>query len=146
MSEAAAGGDEIRYEIVTPTGPVEKGHCSLLVAPAERGEVGVLPNHGALLASLETGVVRITTSGEVHRIFVSRGFIEVLENKVVILAEVAERGDVVDVVRARSSLTRARERLDLASPKAVTSFEERNRARRSLVRARARLAAAGQSE
>lgn len=127
----------LAYEVVTPTGRISSGECDMVVAPAVEGEIGILPRHAPYLAALAVGVVRIKKGDSEERIFVSNGYIEVLENKAIILAEVAEKSGDIDVERAQRSLERAQSHI-AGSP----AGHDRNRAMRALSRAKARIKAA----
>lgn len=140
---AAPSTDAIHYEIVTPSGRVASGSCDMVVAPAIHGEIGILKNHAPFLASLSTGVLRIKHGEISDRVFISNGFIEVLENKVIILAEIAERGETIDAARAKEALGRAEKRLEIGNAHALAAEHiDRTRARRALDKARERLKAA----
>lgn len=148
MSEAAAhapAAEAIRYEIVTPTGRIASGACSMIVAPAIHGEVGILRNHAPYLAALATGELRVKHGAggspeTVESVFVSNGFIEALDNKVIVLAEIAERAGAIDVARAEGSLERAKKRLALGHGAATAGEHvDRLRARRALTRAKERI-------
>lgn len=155
QTAASAPSGRFAIEIVSPAGRIVAGTATSLVAPAIHGEVGILPGHAPYLSALEIGVVRIggfTPAGGFEefssapaaaetRVFVSGGFLEVLENRVVVLAETAERGDRVDTARAESSRKRALARL--AAIHEPSSVVDRTRARRAAKRAAARLKAAG---
>lgn len=104
-----------------------------MTAPALDGEVGILHLRAPLVAALGTGVLRV---GE-DRVFVDGGFVEVLNDRVLVLAETAETADEIDLERARAAEKRARERLAEGGPSL-----DRLRARRALARAKGRLAAA----
>ncbi len=146
MSEAAAtaGGASLRFEVDTPSGPVLSGSCDAVTLPAAAGSVGILPGHTPYLAALSTGVAVFHAGAGETRVFVSRGFVEVMADRVIVLAEIAEKAADVDVARAADSFRRARARLDVSSSSAVMDPESRGRARRARERALHRLKAAGQ--
>lgn len=142
-SAAATAATAIHYEIVTPAGRVASGECDLLVAPAIQGEIGIMRNHTPFLSALSTGVLRVKHSGAEDRLFLSGGFLEVLENKVIVLAETAEKSDAIDVARAEKALERARKELEIGHGRvSATAAADRMTARRAQERARARLKAA----
>ncbi len=98
----------IHFEIVTPEGPVLKEEIMQVSVPTRQGEITVLPNHIPLVAGLMPGVIEIKKpdgSGEIMS--VSGGFIEVLRDKVVILADTAERAAEIDIDRAEEARRRA---------------------------------------
>lgn len=98
----------IKFEIVTPEKVVLKDEIAQITVPTRQGEITVLPNHIPLVASIEPGVIETRKDdGSVEIISVSGGFIEVLRNKVVILADTAERAEEIDMDRAEEARKRA---------------------------------------
>lgn len=129
-------------EVVTPEQILFKDEVQFLVAPAVEGELGILRNHAPMVAALKIGVLRYKdVDGNTKRMALSGGFIEVIDNTARVLAETAEHGDEIDILRAKSSKERAEKRL-------AESDENINftRAQLSLQRAIARLKAAGIEE
>lgn len=128
-------------EIVTPEQIVFKDEVQFVVVPAIDGELGVLVNHAALVAALTIGVLRYRDAGgAVKKVAVSGGFMEVVDNVSRVLAETSERGSEIDVLRAKESAKRARERLELRDENINYA-----RAHLSLNRAITRLKAAGEN-
>lgn len=74
-------------EIITPDSKVFEGEVDAVKVPGTKGEFEVLNNHAALVSALSTGEVRITEKGTRQFFTIDSGVIEVLKNKVVILAE-----------------------------------------------------------
>ena len=98
----------IHFEIVTPEKTVLKEEVLQLTVPTKMGEITVLPHHFPLVASLQAGVIEIKLlDDKVETVAVSGGFIEVLPNKVVILADTAERAADIDEARAEEARQRA---------------------------------------
>lgn len=128
----------IEMEVVTP----EKHVCSVkaesVVVPAFEGYLGVLHNHAPLITQLGVGVVTYMWEGREYRIAITGGFMEVEDNKVVILADVAEMADWIDIDRAGSARERAARRL-----KEKDQDVDYIRAQAALQRATARLEAVG---
>ncbi len=87
----------------------------LVVAPGRLGELGILPSHAPLLTVLTPGEIRVVKDGEESDLVVSGGFLEVLGDKVTILADTAERVEEIDVERAAEALRRAEERVATAA-------------------------------
>ncbi|GAV22211.1 F0F1 ATP synthase subunit epsilon [Carboxydothermus pertinax] len=108
--------DKIKLEVVTPERVVANEYVDFVVAPGVEGEVGILPLHAPMITSLDIGILRYTVDGQTEKIAVSGGFLEVRNNKVVVLANAAERGEEIDVERAQKALERARERLTKRTP------------------------------
>jgi F-type H+-transporting ATPase subunit epsilon len=101
-------------EIVTPEQILLQDEVQFLVVPELNGELGVLKNHAAMIAALDVGVLRYTDpEGKVKKIAISGGFMEVIYNEVRVLAETAEQGSEIDVLRARAAQERAEKRMQL---------------------------------
>jgi F-type H+-transporting ATPase subunit epsilon len=110
---------EIHFEIVTPERVVLKDTVTQITVPTLQGEITVLPHHIPLVATLQPGVVEtLHPDGSRSIMSVSGGFIEVLANKVVILADTAERADEIDIDRAEEARRRAE-----ASVKEMRQFD-----------------------
>lgn len=125
-------------EIVTPEQILFRDEVQFLVAPAVEGELGVMRNHAPLISSLNIGVLRYKDENGVQkRIAVSGGFVEIVDNVARVLAETAERGEEIDVLRARAAKDRAEKRLNQQDDNINYA-----RAKMSLHRAIARLKAA----
>jgi len=101
----------LKMEVVTPERHVVTTDVDSVVVPAAEGYLGVLPGHAPLITSLSIGVVRFKTVGQEKRMAISGGFMEVAENRIVILANTAELADEIDIDRARSARERAEHRL-----------------------------------
>ena len=125
---------QFRLEIVTAEGELFAGDVNLLIASGREGQLAILPNHAPLLTQLEAGLVEFRTDDETEELAVMGGFIEVLGNRVVVLADAAERADDIDIERAETAMRRAQERID--SREADIDFE---RALLQVARSRARL-------
>jgi F-type H+-transporting ATPase subunit epsilon len=98
----------IKFEIVTPERVVFRMEVKQITVPTGQGEITVLPDHIPLVANLLPGVIELVTAdSQIEIISVSGGFIEVLKNKVVILADTAERAVEIDLKRAEEARTRA---------------------------------------
>jgi F-type H+-transporting ATPase subunit epsilon len=83
----------------------------MVVAPSVDGEVGILPHHAPLLTILEIGELRVRKGADEQAIVIAGGFMEVLNDKVTILADVAERSEEIDVAAAEEARRRAQEAL-----------------------------------
>ncbi|MHB0885856.1 MAG: F0F1 ATP synthase subunit epsilon [Bacillota bacterium] len=134
-----AGSENIRLEVITPERVVLGENTESIVVPGARGYLGILPGHAPMVVSLKIGLVKYKQGGTYRRLAVSGGFFEVAGDKAVILAETAERGEEVDVGRARAALERARKRMTTRRDGNV----DLARAETSLQRALTRLRAAG---
>ena len=129
--------DRISLEIVTPDKEVFKGMVERFNIPAIAGKTGILYNHAPLLTALQPGVVEYYQDGELGRIAVSNGFMELKNNQAEILVSAGEVSDEIDVQRALASLERAKRRLEEKA-----EGLDVDRAHASMMRALARLTAA----
>ena len=132
----------IHLEIVTAERQVYSEDVDIVIAPGIDGELGILPRHSPLLTVLKPGEIRVRKSGEESSIAVSGGFLEVLGNKVTILADTAEYAEEIDLERAEEALKRAQERVaasptDMDLERAVASVR-RSQARVKVARRRRR--------
>jgi F-type H+-transporting ATPase subunit epsilon len=94
----------IKFEIVTPERVVLREEIRQITLPTKMGEITVLPNHIPLVASLMPGVIEIMNKdGERDVISTSGGFVEVLRDKIVILADTAERAEEIDLDRVEAA-------------------------------------------
>lgn len=125
-------------EMVTPEQILLKDEVQFMVAPAVEGEIGVLRNHAPLVAALDIGVLRYKDSEGLEQKFaLSGGFFEIVDNVARVLAETAERGDEIDVLRAKAAKERAEKRIAQRSEEI-----DFTRAQMALRRAIARIKAA----
>ena len=92
---------KLRVELVTAEGRVLSTEADFVKAPGLAGELGVLPRHIPLMTPLKTGEVMVRNEGREQYLFVAGGFLEVLPDKVVILADAAERAEDIDESRAQ---------------------------------------------
>src|SRR6266446_3838670 len=90
-----------------------EGDVEFLVANGDHGELGVLARHAPLMTILKPGPLRIqeTIGGEEEVLFVGGGFLEVLPDRVTVLADVAEHVDEISIEQAEAARKRAQERL-----------------------------------
>jgi len=124
-------------EIVTPDRALLSEEVVSIIAPGVEGYLGVLANHAPLVTELNVGVLRIRYPDDTEEnVAVSGGFMEVANNRVLVLADAAERPQDIDIQRAKEALLRARRRLQ-------DPTMDRERARAALERAINRLRVAG---
>ena len=101
----------MRVEIITAEREVYSDDVDVLTAPGMEGELGILPNHAPLMTALQPGEIMLRKDGEETYLAVSGGFMEVIANRVMILADACERDDEIDEQRAQEAVQRAQERL-----------------------------------
>ena len=98
---------KLRLEVVTAERAVFADEVDLVVAPGGEGEVGILPRHAPLLSTLQPGMLRLKKDGEETLMAVSGGFLQVFRDRVLVLADTAERAEEIEEQRAEESRTRA---------------------------------------
>jgi F-type H+-transporting ATPase subunit epsilon len=101
----------IHLEIVTAERVVLSDDVDQINAPTKDGRVGILPRHMPLLTILDVGELTIIKDGATTPFAVSGGFMEVLPNRVTILADTAERADEIDEARAEEARRRAEQQI-----------------------------------
>jgi F-type H+-transporting ATPase subunit epsilon len=101
----------IHLEIVTAERVVLSDDVDQVNAPTKDGRVGILPRHAPLLTVLDVGELDIIKGDTRTPFAISGGFMEVLPNRVTILADTAERADEIDEARAEEARRRAEERI-----------------------------------
>jgi F-type H+-transporting ATPase subunit epsilon len=100
----------IKFEIVTPERTVLKQDILQISVPTTSGEITVLPDHIPLVSVLRAGVIELKkVDNSIEIISISRGFIEVMKDKVVILADTAERAEEIDEKKVEEARLRAEE-------------------------------------
>jgi len=98
---------KLNFEITTPEGIVFSDQIDEIVLPTPQGEIGILPNHIPLVSLLSAGEVRIKKGEEITYLAVSGGFIEIRPDKVVVLADTAERAEDIDEAKAEEARKKA---------------------------------------
>ena len=101
--------DVLQLEVATPERELVREEVSEVQVPGKHGYMGILPGHAALLGLLGIGTLSYLSGGKRRYFAVHGGFVEVLDNHVRVLADVAERQEEIDVQRARVALQRAQE-------------------------------------
>jgi len=128
----------IRLELVTPERLVLSEDVEEVIVPGYEGEFGVLPEHTQYLSIVNIGVLRYRMGGEMHKVALSGGFAEVMPERVVVMAETAERAEEIDLERAR----RAKERAEAEIKKSLSVDDDSYmKATSALSRAISRLSA-----
>ena len=105
-----------KLRIIAPDRVFYEGEASFLELVTSEGEVGIYKNHIPMTMVLVPGIARITESGEVKVAALHSGFVQILQDEVTILAEIAEWPDEIDVNRANEAKIRAERRLETQDP------------------------------
>lgn len=122
----------LTVSVVTPDGQVLEDDYEMVSCKAETGELGILPGHIPLVAPLTISALRLKRDNEEDLVAVSGGFIEVRPDKVTVLSPSAEKADDIDVDRALAAKERAEKRL--AEMKEVDEVRAKASLRRALNR------------
>jgi F-type H+-transporting ATPase subunit epsilon len=130
---------QLQLEVVTPERQVLSEPVDSVTVPGAGGELGILPGHTPLISQLQTGVLSYTAGGKTSLLHVSGGFLEVKDDHVSVLAEVAERPEEIDAARARL----AREHVEKQLNSWTGTEEDFEVARAKLERSVVRLQLAG---
>ena len=105
-----------RLTIVTRERKIVETEAVEAVLPAADGEIGVLPGHAPLLATLRVGVMRYRDNGHAERLVLSWGFAEVLPDRVIVMAETAKLPSEIDIDAAQADRIQLEKELaDLSS-------------------------------
>jgi F-type H+-transporting ATPase subunit epsilon len=126
--------EQLTLEITTPMRLVVAETVDEVVAPGIEGYFGVLPGHAPFLTTLGVGIVTYRIGRAEHHLVVAGGFAEVRNDKVIILADSAERPDEIDRARAERAKERAERRLSGRSQDDVDFARAQATLARALVR------------
>ena len=99
----------LHLEIVTPEQKAYSDVVDSVVIPCVEGEIGVLPQHEALMTQLIPGELRVLKGGEELRLAVGEGFVEVSADKVAVLTDMAMKESEIDETAAEEAVKRAEE-------------------------------------
>jgi F-type H+-transporting ATPase subunit epsilon len=116
----------LQLEIATPERQMVETEVLEAQIPCLDGFIGVLPGHAPLVSELRPGVMTYTTRTETKVLAVYGGFVEVLPDRVRVLADDAERQEDIDVVKAQAALAKANTEMEaagIASDPAIALFE-----------------------
>jgi F-type H+-transporting ATPase subunit epsilon len=102
---------ELTLEVVTPDRAVVRESVAEVQLPGREGYLGILPGHTPLLTELATGALSYRQGAQTRRLAISGGFAEVLPDRVIVLADSAERAEEIDPARARNALAEAEKQL-----------------------------------
>ncbi len=125
---------KIRLDIVTAERAVYSEDVDMVVAPGVDGEIGILPQHAPLMTMIQPGMLTIKKDGDELNLAVSGGFMEVRPDRVIILADAAEREEEIDIARAEEARKRAQEALTAAPHGAEAALAAEAALRRALAR------------
>jgi F-type H+-transporting ATPase subunit epsilon len=102
----------IQLEIVTPERLAYSDAVDSVVLPGSEGELGVLPHHAPLVTTLGIGELRIRKGGQEESFAIVGGFLQVLPDKVVVMAETADMASEIDLEKANEARREAERALE----------------------------------
>ncbi|CDA68190.1 aTP synthase epsilon chain [Clostridium sp. CAG:510] len=126
--------EDYKLRIITPDRVFYEGTADMIEFNTTEGEIGVLPGHIPMTVIIKPGVLTITEKDEVKEAALHSGFVEILPDRMTILAEVVEWPGEIDLERAEAAKKRAEERI-----KSHTPETDMARAETALMRAIARI-------
>jgi F-type H+-transporting ATPase subunit epsilon len=127
----------LKLIVVTPERKLVETEADQVELPGELGYLGILPGHAPLISLLKTGVLKYVERGSEKRLALSAGFVEVSNDAVTVLADLAEEPSEIDAAKAEKDRAQAEEELKTASRETLEEIRTR------LELAQARLAVAG---
>jgi F-type H+-transporting ATPase subunit epsilon len=102
----------LQLEIVTPEKLAFQDEVDSVVLPGSEGELGVLPHHAPLISTLGAGELRLRKGGEEESFAIVGGFLQVLPDKVVVMAETADMASDIDLEKAQEARRQAEQALE----------------------------------
>ena len=125
---------QLQLEVITPERRVLSESVDMVTVPGLNGELGILPGHTSLISQLKTGVLSFVKAGATSQLHVSGGFVEISDDRVTVLAEVAERPEEIDAARARLAREHVEKQLSAWSGTEEDFEVARAKLERSMVR------------
>jgi F-type H+-transporting ATPase subunit epsilon len=124
----------IKLDIVTAERIVYSEEVDAVIAPGVEGQLGILPHHAPLMTMLQAGELIARKGTQEESMAISGGFLEVRPDRVIVLADQAERGEEIDITRAEAAKKRAEERLHDRKAAGLDETRAEAALRRALVR------------
>ncbi len=124
----------IRLDIVTAERAVYSEDVSMVITPGVLGQLGILPHHAPLMSMLVPGELIVKKGGDELCLAISGGFLEVRPDRVIVLADTAERAEEIDISRAEEAKRRAEQQLAEKYAPAADAARVEAALRRSLIR------------
>jgi len=126
----------LQLEIVTPEKLAFQGEVDAVVLPGSEGELGVLPHHAPLVSTLGAGELRLRTGGEEESFAIVGGFLQVLPDRVVVMAETADMASEIDLEKAQEARRRAEQTIEAGTVEPADLAAARASLQAALIRIR----------
>ena len=127
----------VKLDIVTAERVIFSEDVDIVVAPGIEGQLGVLPHHTPLMTMLQSGELLIKQADSEFCMAISGGFLEVRPDRIIVLADSAERAEEIDIARAEEAKRRAEERLTEHKGAELNAARAELALRRALIRLKA---------
>jgi len=124
----------LKIDIVTAERVVYSAEADVVIAPGVEGQLGILPHHAPLMTILQAGELVVRRGGEENSLAISGGFLEVRPDRVIVLADQAERAEEIDIARAEEARKRAEQRLADRHAPGLDAARAEAALRRALIR------------
>lgn len=125
---------KFRLDIVTPERLVYSQDIDVLTVPTVQGEISILAKHVPIVSIISPGEIRIKRDNEIEYMAISGGFVQVIPNKVIILADTAERAEEIDIERAEQARLRAQKLMEEKRGDKISYVEATAAFQRALIR------------
>lgn len=125
---------KFRLDIVTPERLVYSQDVDVLTIPTVQGEISILAKHVPLVSIISPGEIKIKRDNEIEYMAISGGFVQVIPNKVIILADTAERAEEIDMERAEQAKLRAQKLMEDKRGDKISHVEAMAAFQRALIR------------
>ncbi|HHX61541.1 MAG TPA: F0F1 ATP synthase subunit epsilon [Epulopiscium sp.] len=129
---------KLRLQIITPVRVLCDEMVDMVIMRASTGDMGILPNHEPVVATLNYGILRFKQDGKERKATIMSGFAEVEPDKVTILTDAAEWPEEIDLARAEEAKKRALKRLDPPKKAENNTLRAEIALKKALVRIEAR--------
>jgi F-type H+-transporting ATPase subunit epsilon len=126
----------LQLEIVTPEKLVYQDEVDSVQLPGSEGELGVLPHHAPLVSTLGAGELRLRTGSQEESFAIVGGFLQVLPDKVVVMAETADMASEIDLEKAQEARRQAEQALESGFVEGADLAAARASLQASLIRIR----------
>jgi F-type H+-transporting ATPase subunit epsilon len=103
--------NKVKLQILTPEKNFFEGEVQLVVVKGVEGSMGIMYDHEPFVTPLGIGPIKILQDNQIKHAAISQGYVEVMEEEIVILADTAEWPEDIDINRAEEAKKRAEKRL-----------------------------------
>jgi F-type H+-transporting ATPase subunit epsilon len=98
---------KLSVSVLTPQAEIFSGEADEVIVPTVKGEIGILPNHVALLTQIEPGELQIKNGGKTQSIAIMGGYVEIGKNQVNILGDFAIRAEDIEIAKVEQAKKQA---------------------------------------